>query len=73
MPLLCVVVTNNFSRAFEKIQAGCILASMALLTKYYPQFITATILHWKPLLKVDKYKDIWSSLRHCWYAAGQCV
>jgi hypothetical protein len=25
--------------AFEKTEAGCILASMALLTKYYPQFL----------------------------------
>ena len=31
---------------------------MALLTTYYPQFFTATILDWKPLLKEDKYKDI---------------
>jgi REP element-mobilizing transposase RayT len=37
---------------------------MALLTTYYPQFFTATILDWKPLLKEDKYKDIIvSSLR----------
>jgi len=28
------------------------------LTQYYPQFLTATILEWKPLLKEDKYKDI---------------
>jgi len=26
--------------------------------KYYPQFFTATILEWKPLVKQDKYKDI---------------
>jgi putative transposase len=25
---------------------------------YWPQFYTATILEWKPLLKQDKYKDI---------------
>lgn len=25
---------------------------------YWPQFYTATILEWKPLLKPDKYKDI---------------
>jgi putative transposase len=31
---------------------------MALLTTYYPQFFTATILDWKSLLKEDKYKDI---------------
>jgi putative transposase len=31
---------------------------MALPTKYHPQFFTATILDWKPLLKEDKYKDI---------------
>ncbi len=31
---------------------------MPLLTGYYPQFFTATILEWKPLLKQDKYKDI---------------
>jgi REP element-mobilizing transposase RayT len=31
---------------------------MPLLTEYYPQFFTATILEWKPLLKQDKYKDI---------------
>jgi len=31
---------------------------MALLTSYYPQFVTATILNWKLLLKQDKYKDI---------------
>jgi putative transposase len=37
---------------------------MPLLTTYYPQFFTATILEWKPLLKEDKYKDIiMSSLR----------
>jgi REP element-mobilizing transposase RayT len=29
-----------------------------LLNEYYPQFFTATILEWKPLLKQDKYKDI---------------
>ena len=28
------------------------------ITKYYPQFFTATILEWKHLLKDDKYKDI---------------
>ena len=28
------------------------------LTLYHPQFFTATILEWKPLLKEDKYKDI---------------
>jgi len=27
-------------------------------TEYYPQFFTATILEWKPLLTEDKYKDI---------------
>jgi putative transposase len=26
--------------------------------KYYPQFFTATILEWKPLLHEDEYKDI---------------
>ncbi len=31
---------------------------MPPLTTYYPQFFTATILEWKPLLKEDKYKDI---------------
>jgi REP element-mobilizing transposase RayT len=31
---------------------------MPLLTGYYPQFFTATILEWKPLLKQDYYKDI---------------
>ena len=37
---------------------------MPSLTTYYPQFFTATILEWKPLLKEDKYKDvIVSSLR----------
>lgn len=37
---------------------------MPLLTTYYPQFFTATILEWKPLLKEDRYKDIIvSSLR----------
>ena len=25
---------------------------------YWPQFYTATILEWKPLLKPDKYKDV---------------
>ncbi|MDB5286162.1 MAG: hypothetical protein JWR05_1111 [Mucilaginibacter sp.] len=25
---------------------------------YHPQFFTATILEWKPLLKEDAYKDI---------------
>ena len=34
------------------------MASMALLTTYYPQFFTATILDWKPILKEDKYKEI---------------
>jgi REP element-mobilizing transposase RayT len=29
-----------------------------LITEYYPQFFTATILEWKHLLKDDKYKDI---------------
>ena len=29
-----------------------------LITEYYPQFFTATILEWKHLLKNDKYKDI---------------
>ena len=28
------------------------------LTQYHPQFFTATILEWKPLLKEDKHKDI---------------
>jgi len=28
------------------------------LTEYYPQFFTATILEWKPLLQEDKYKGI---------------
>ncbi|MEO7312706.1 MAG: hypothetical protein ABIX01_20135 [Chitinophagaceae bacterium] len=27
-------------------------------TEHYPQYFTATILEWKPLLKPDKYKDI---------------
>ena len=27
-------------------------------TEHYPQFFTATILEWKPLLKPDKYKGI---------------
>jgi putative transposase len=32
---------------------------------YWPQFYTATILEWKPLLKPDKYKQIIvSSLQH---------
>ena len=32
--------------------------------EYWPQFFTATILHWKPLLHQDKYKDeIIKSLR----------
>jgi REP element-mobilizing transposase RayT len=25
---------------------------------FWPQFYTATILEWKPLLKQDKYKDV---------------
>jgi REP element-mobilizing transposase RayT len=29
-----------------------------LITEYYPQFFTATILEWKHLLIEDKYKDI---------------
>ena len=29
-----------------------------LITEYYPQFFTATILEWKHLLVEDKYKDI---------------
>ena len=29
-----------------------------LITEYYPQFFTATILEWKHLLENDKYKDI---------------
>jgi REP-associated tyrosine transposase len=29
-----------------------------LITEYYPQFFTATILEWKHLLTNDKYKDI---------------
>ena len=34
------------------------------LTEYYPQFFTATILEWKPLLQEDTYKEIiLSSLR----------
>jgi putative transposase len=34
------------------------------LTEYYPQFLTATILEWKPLLREDRYKEvIGSSLR----------
>jgi putative transposase len=34
------------------------------LTPYYPQFFTATILEWKPLLRDDRYKElIISSLR----------
>jgi len=28
------------------------------ITEHYPEFFTATILEWKPLLKPDKYKDI---------------
>jgi putative transposase len=43
---------------YEKTNAGCIFKLMALLTKYYPQFFTATILDWKPLLKEDNFKDI---------------
>jgi hypothetical protein len=31
--------------------------------EYWPQFFTATILEWKPLLKPDKYKD---ELRRRW-------
>jgi len=31
---------------------------MAGLKEYYPQFFTATILEWKPLLKEDRYNDI---------------
>ena len=31
---------------------------MALFNTYHPQFFTATILNWMPLLKEDKYKDI---------------
>ncbi len=31
---------------------------MPLLSEYHPQFFTATILEWKPLLKYDKYKNI---------------
>jgi REP element-mobilizing transposase RayT len=31
---------------------------MAGLTEYHPQFFTATILEWKPLLSEDKYKDV---------------
>lgn len=27
-------------------------------TEYHPQFFTATILEWKPLLKEGRYKDI---------------
>ena len=34
------------------------------LTEYFPQFFTATILEWKPLLREDRYKEIiLSSLR----------
>lgn len=29
-----------------------------LLSEYHPQFFTATILEWKPLLKQDKYKAV---------------
>jgi putative transposase len=29
----------------------------ALYPEYWPQFFTATILEWKPLLQQDKYKD----------------
>ena len=31
---------------------------MGGLTEYHPQFFTATILEWKPLLNKDNYKDI---------------
>src|SRR6478735_668519 len=31
---------------------------MAGLTESYPQFFTATILEWKPLLAEDRYKEI---------------
>lgn len=31
---------------------------MQSITNEYPQFLTATNLHWLPLLKQDKYKDI---------------
>ena len=47
MPLWCIPasggtsVPNNWSMAFEKTEAGCILDSMSLLTTYYPQFFTA--------------------------------
>ena len=54
----CVLSPTTEALAFEKTQAGCILDPMALLTTYCPQFFTATILEWKPLLKEDKYKDI---------------
>ena len=29
----------------------------ALYPEYWPQFFTAAILEWKPLLQQDKYKD----------------
>ena len=29
-----------------------------LFSEYYPDYFTATILEWKPLLKQDKYKDL---------------
>jgi hypothetical protein len=31
---------------------------MALLTAYFPEFLTTIILDWEPLLKEHKYKDI---------------
>ena len=41
------------------------LSSMEQYPIYWPQFYTATVLDWKPLLKPDKYKDIIiKSLQH---------
>jgi putative transposase len=28
------------------------------MTEHYPEFFTATILEWKPLLKPEKYKEV---------------
>jgi hypothetical protein len=59
----CVLSPTTEAWAFKN-DKPCVFSSQWLLTTYYPQFFTATILDWKPLLKEDKYKDtIVSSLK----------
>src|SRR3569832_2087419 len=51
LPITYGVVTNKPGNLY--------FSTMSLINfDYHPQFFTATILEWKPLLRDDSYKDI---------------